>query len=168
MKLQFLIIFFGFAAMQASAQKKPDAPPRPTAHFVKQIYFILKDSATGATKTISREIKYITTEEWLFDEYTKQREKKKVTHDDVQIHLEPEEVAQIDSIYFDDKYSVEKMGVSYITNGMDLFAGMGNNYIDNDDKAQLKRYTSSKCCFYIDIYLTNQNEEKQHLWVKLK
>jgi hypothetical protein len=131
-----------------------------TKHFVKGIYFLLKDS-TGKKESVFREIKYIkeTTTRWDLSK------KKWETVSFFKNSIEPfhplENVTKIDTIFFDDKYSIEACLLCLFCSGpYKEIAGW-------DMIKEELRHPDGFCMYYFQMTIINPKGQKQELYFQI-
>ncbi len=159
-KIIIILLFSWFASLL-------NGQTNNSSHFVKKIYLILKDSATSQKHTVYRDITYNIHKDWMFNKSTQMRDLQTITDDKVVLHLSPDEIMNIDSIYFEEKYTVDLLGVGFYGSDVDIWT-TNNNYLDVNDRDLLKKFSSKSGVFYLEINVVNAKEEKQHLIAVLK
>ena len=141
----------------------------PKKLFVKGIYIVTKgDSLPNKTDTLYSDIDYIkeTTKRWNWEK--KKWETGTTLKTAVSTYFLWQNISTFDSIYFDEKYTIEKFTMSVTVNGGEWEVASKNNNIDDNIRNELKRMGEKcKCLVYFDLIVSNNKGQKQKLALKV-
>ena len=139
-----------------------------TKYFVKGIHFVLKDS-TGKKITVYKDIKYETKiiTEWNYAKKKWETSKPYTEAKGVEFYPR-EEVSMIDSIYFDEKYSVDSLVLDVVFHGGEM-SWNNHGYINSYMKKELQRFSKPKegYVLYLTLIVENKQGLKQQLFFRI-
>ena len=130
--------------------------------FIKTICFILKDS-TGDRDTICERIEYMTevTTQWNGEDKKWEKTYRHWTR--IPGFWPREDFTKIDSVFFRENYSIEKLVLFVLCNGGEWETIPQNNFLNDAEKKELKRLRDSQCAAYLDISVKNKKGQLQYL-----